>query len=109
LLPDRGSRATADRIDVFHYRSSEDDGWIFQEWRMKTAGVGVGRRLEGWYAADDPAEPVIGRVRIKRWGGDDDADLDELAPVAADATAGGVTEILNLELGRVSEVIGATW
>src|SRR5207302_1177521 len=62
LLPDRGSRAKADRVDVFHDGSSEEDGWVFDTWRMRACGVTGSGQLEGWYSDPDAPEPLIGRI-----------------------------------------------
>jgi hypothetical protein len=79
LLPDSGSRASADRVEVVHYRSSEQDGWVFREWRLKAVGVSVGAPLEPLWSEVDAPEPVIGRIRVKHCGGGVDADLGGLA------------------------------
>jgi hypothetical protein len=81
-LPDTRSRATVDRFEVFDHGSSEYDGWVFQEWRIRAFGVSARALLEGWYRKPDAAEPVIGRGRLKRCDDNDDADLDALGPLA---------------------------
>jgi GNAT superfamily N-acetyltransferase len=98
-LPDRGSRARAERVDVFHDGSSEDDGWVFDTWRMRAFEVTGGGQLEGWFSDPDAPEPLIGRIRIKRCPSGVDADLDDLAALTPHAQGNvGLTEILNLEL-----------
>lgn len=92
-LPDNASRRRADRFDVFHYQSYEQDGWLFREWRLKAFCVSGGAPLEPWWP-----EPVVGRVRLKRWAGIG-ADLGDLAALSCEPFGvQGVTEILNVEL-----------
>jgi hypothetical protein len=98
-LPPRGKRATARRFEEFHYRTSEDDGWVISEWRLRAIGVITRTDLEGWYGPADAEEPVVGKIRIKRRASVVGAEIEDLASVVG-GTAGerGVTEVLNLEL-----------
>ena len=98
-LPPRATRATARRFEEFHYRTSEDDGWISSEWRLRAIGLSADTDLEGWYGPADAEEPVIGRIRIKRRASVVGAEIEDLASVVGgEAGERGVTEILNLEL-----------
>lgn len=98
-LPDKGSRAEADRIEVLEYGSYETGGWEFREWRLRASGVKSGVSLEGWWSPADAAAPIVGRIRIKRSCSVERADLGELDTLARpELGRPGLTQILNIEL-----------